>query len=136
MRNADRAAEGIMALEFLLLAFVEGNQPLTLNRFNDPLKCEAAIDELSEFNRLHSQDHERWIWELEQRVMVDTDPDYEPKPFPADKKYDPVAEVERLIAKKRGQEVVVNETLDVWENIPILTDLITYIKYGCIASPK
>ena len=125
-----------MALEFLLLAFVEGNQPLTLGRFNDPLKCEAAIDELSEFNRLHSQDVDRKFWQYEQKLMAIDDPDYEPKPFPADKKNDPVTEVERLIAKKLGQEVFVDETIDVWKDIPILTNLIRDIKYGCIASPK
>ena len=68
--------------------------------------------------------------------MALNDPNYEPKPFPAEKKDGPAAQVERLIAKKLGLEVVVDETIDVWQNIPILSNLIKDIKYGCIASPK
>jgi len=125
-----------MALEFLLLAFLESNHPLTLAKFDEPLKCEEAIEELSEFNRLHKHGVDRRFWELEQSYMVKNDPDYKPKPFPADKKTDPVTEVERLIAKKLGLEDAVDETVDVWEDIPVLTGFITDLKYSCIAAPK
>jgi hypothetical protein len=44
MRNADRAAEDIMTFEFLLIAMIDGQQPITLQQYAQLIPCqEAAI---------------------------------------------------------------------------------------------
>ena len=45
-----------MAFEFLLIALIDGQQPITLNRYNDDTYCLSAAMELSRFARKNYPD--------------------------------------------------------------------------------
>ena len=54
MRNADRAAEGIMVLEFILMAFLEEeNTSVKLNTFASALECSGHASRRLEVTPAH-----------------------------------------------------------------------------------
>ena len=123
-----------MVLEFLLIAALSGGTSITLKNFSDAVTCDDAVTKLIQFQKLHEKDADRAMWTLIEDAKRDDDSSYQPKPYPAEKFPDPAVQVELLISKQLGMNI--DEDVDLWADVPMLTHFEKDVRYTCIAAIK